>query len=111
MHGPNPKDLLNRFFEPFAGVVVCDRRVSVEGVAMSNRVDEDLSSLRILVAIAGYGEKNRRFLEQTIRTYRSLPFETNVVVLSEAPKDLGADVEVVVGLPTRDPWSLGFAHK
>lgn len=35
----------------------------------------------------------------------------DIVVLSNIPKDLGADVEVVVGLPTKDPWSLPFGHK
>jgi 2-polyprenyl-3-methyl-5-hydroxy-6-metoxy-1,4-benzoquinol methylase len=33
------------------------------------------------------------------------------VVLSNIPKDLGADVEVVVGAPTSDPWSLPFGYK
>ena len=35
----------------------------------------------------------------------------DVVVLSDAPKDLGSNVEVVVGLPDKDPWTLPFAHK
>jgi 2-polyprenyl-3-methyl-5-hydroxy-6-metoxy-1,4-benzoquinol methylase len=66
---------------------------------------------RILVAIASYGEKNLRLLRQIIQTYRSMAFDIHVVVLSEAPKDLGAQVEVVVGLPSRNPWTLPFAHK
>jgi 2-polyprenyl-3-methyl-5-hydroxy-6-metoxy-1,4-benzoquinol methylase len=37
--------------------------------------------------------------------------KVQIVVLSEAPKDLGGDVEVVVGLPSQNPWSLPFAHK
>jgi 2-polyprenyl-3-methyl-5-hydroxy-6-metoxy-1,4-benzoquinol methylase len=37
--------------------------------------------------------------------------EVHVTVLSEAPKDPGPGVEVVVGLPSKDPWSLPFAHK
>jgi 2-polyprenyl-3-methyl-5-hydroxy-6-metoxy-1,4-benzoquinol methylase len=44
-------------------------------------------------------------------TYRKLPHEVDFVVTSNIPKDLGSDVEVVVGLPIKDPWSLGFAHK
>ena len=37
--------------------------------------------------------------------------DIKIVVTSNVSKNLGLDVEVVVGLPTKDPWSLGFAHK
>jgi SAM-dependent methyltransferase len=67
--------------------------------------------LRVLVAIASYGQKNIEFLRTIIRKYRSMSFEIDAVVVSEAPKDLGPEVEVVVGLPSRNPWSLPFAHK
>jgi 2-polyprenyl-3-methyl-5-hydroxy-6-metoxy-1,4-benzoquinol methylase len=40
-----------------------------------------------------------------------MTIKADVVVLSEAPKDLGPGVEVVVGLPAKNPWSLPFAHK
>ncbi len=66
---------------------------------------------RLLVAIASYGEKNLAFLKRIIANYRSLPMQVDVVVLSEAPKDLGAGVKVLVGLPSKNPWSLPFAHK
>ncbi|SEK68905.1 Methyltransferase domain-containing protein [Roseivivax marinus] len=65
----------------------------------------------ILVAIASYGASNRRYLEQLIETYRGFSQQVSIVVLSNEPKDLGADVEVRVGLPSPDPWSLPFAHK
>jgi 2-polyprenyl-3-methyl-5-hydroxy-6-metoxy-1,4-benzoquinol methylase len=67
--------------------------------------------LRILVVIASYGTKHLLFLKELIRTYRRMPFAVDVVVVSEKPKDLGLDVEVVVGLPSRNPWTLPFAHK
>ena len=68
--------------------------------------------LRLLVALASYGVQNLKFLKQIIETYQRMPFETDVVVLSEAPKDLGMDrVKVAVGLPSPNPWSLPFAHK
>jgi 2-polyprenyl-3-methyl-5-hydroxy-6-metoxy-1,4-benzoquinol methylase len=51
------------------------------------------------------------FLSQIIETYRSMPMDVHVVVLSDAPKDLGPDVEVIVGLPAKNPWTLPFAHK
>lgn len=68
--------------------------------------------MRILVAIANHGTKNRRYLDQLLSSYRSMPFDVDVVVLSDAPKpDLGDDVEVRVGAPTSNPWSLPFAHR
>ena len=67
--------------------------------------------MRILVAIANYGSKNLEFLDAVIREYRSMPHDVNIVVLSNIPKDLGSDVEVIIGLPTKDPWSLPFGHK
>lgn len=67
--------------------------------------------MKILVAIANYGTKNRDFLSAVIKEYRSMPYEVDIIVLSNIPKDLGSDVEVIVGLPNRDPWSLPFGHK
>lgn len=67
--------------------------------------------MRVLVAIANYGFKHVEYVHRLIEEYRSLPCSTDIVVLSDVPKDLGSDVEVVVGLPTRDPWSLPFGHK
>jgi 2-polyprenyl-3-methyl-5-hydroxy-6-metoxy-1,4-benzoquinol methylase len=64
-----------------------------------------------LVAISSYGEKNLEVLKGIIQTYRSMTMEVDVVVVSEAPKDLGSEVQVVVGLPARNPRSLPFAHK
>ena len=58
-----------------------------------------LSRPKVLIAIASFGEAHLHFLRRLIRTYQSMPFETDVVVLSEASKRLGIDVEVVVGLP------------
>jgi 2-polyprenyl-3-methyl-5-hydroxy-6-metoxy-1,4-benzoquinol methylase len=66
---------------------------------------------RILVGIASYGTNNDRYLRQIIRQYRSMPFEIDIVVISNIEKDLGADIECVIGLPNKNPWSLPFAHK
>ena len=38
-------------------------------------------------------------------------FHVDIVVLSNLKKQLGPDIEVLVGLPNRDPWSLPFSHK
>ena len=70
-----------------------------------------VETLRILVAIANHGVKNRRFVEHLLNTYRGFSATVDLVVLSDAPKDLGDDVEVLVGAPIEDPWSLPFAHR
>jgi len=67
--------------------------------------------MNILVAIANYGNKNRDFLETVIKEYRSMPHQVDIVVFSNIPKDLGPGIEVIVGLPSPNPWSLPFAHK
>ncbi|MBL1264886.1 class I SAM-dependent methyltransferase [Methylomicrobium sp. RS1] len=67
--------------------------------------------MRILVAITNYGTKNIEYAKRIIQEYRSMPFKVDIFVLSEAPKDYGSDISVLVGLPTKDPWSLPFGHK
>jgi 2-polyprenyl-3-methyl-5-hydroxy-6-metoxy-1,4-benzoquinol methylase len=67
--------------------------------------------MKILVAIANYGVKNDAYLSRVLCEYRRLPYQTDIVVLSNVPKDLGSDVQVVVGLPSKNPHSLPFAHK
>jgi SAM-dependent methyltransferase len=66
---------------------------------------------KILVAIASYGNRQIEFLKKIIRNYQDMPMEVDVVVVSDAPKDLGSAVTVKVGLPSKNPWSLPFAHK
>jgi 2-polyprenyl-3-methyl-5-hydroxy-6-metoxy-1,4-benzoquinol methylase len=68
--------------------------------------------MKILVAIASYGSRNDVYLHQLLNEYAAMPYEIDVVVLSNAPKvGLAADIEVVVGLPSSNPWSLPFSHK
>jgi SAM-dependent methyltransferase len=68
--------------------------------------------MKALVAIASYGSNNDRYLRQLVEEYRSMSFPVDIVVVSNATKDLGPDVEVlVVDLRNKDPWSLPFAHK
>lgn len=67
---------------------------------------------RVLVAIAHHGFKNQRFFNQLLAEYKSMDrHEVDVVVLSNIPRDLDPDVEVRVGSPTADPWSLPFGYK
>jgi 2-polyprenyl-3-methyl-5-hydroxy-6-metoxy-1,4-benzoquinol methylase len=70
-----------------------------------------MSEMKILVVIANYGVKNDKFLSRLLAEYRSMPYHVDIVVLSNLQKDFGRDVEVVVGLPDPDPWSLPFGHK
>lgn len=72
---------------------------------------QSASELRLLVVIASCGQKNAVFLGKIIRSYQSMAMKVDVVVVSEAPKELGPGVEVVVGLPSKNPWTLPFAHK
>jgi 2-polyprenyl-3-methyl-5-hydroxy-6-metoxy-1,4-benzoquinol methylase len=77
-------------------------------VADENNCEKPLS---ILVAVASYGSTNDAHLQQLLREYRSMPFDVDVVVFSNIEKHLGPDVQCVVGLPSKNPWSLPFAHK
>jgi len=67
--------------------------------------------MKILVAIANYGTKNQKYLDKLIKEYQSMPYQVDIVILSNIPKNLGSDIEVVVGLPSKNPWSLPFGHK
>ena len=67
--------------------------------------------LRVLVAVASYGTSNDHYLLRLVEEYRTMPFDVDIVVLSNLNKQIAPDVEVLVGLPNKNPWSLPFAHK
>ncbi|MGZ8941493.1 MAG: class I SAM-dependent methyltransferase [Methylobacter sp.] len=67
--------------------------------------------MNIMVAIANYGTKNVEYVKKLIQEYQSMPFDVDIYILSEAPKDYGKQATIIVGLPSKDPWSLPFAHK
>jgi 2-polyprenyl-3-methyl-5-hydroxy-6-metoxy-1,4-benzoquinol methylase len=68
--------------------------------------------MRILVAISSFGTSQDQHLLRMIEEYRSMPFDLDLVVLSNISRDFGPDVEVIVGLPDeKDPWSLVYGHK
>lgn len=67
--------------------------------------------MKILIAMANYGTKNTVHAKRLIAEYRSMPYDVEIVVLCEASKGFGSDVTELVGLPTKDPWSLPFAHR
>lgn len=67
--------------------------------------------MRVLVVVASYGKANDRYLARSVKEYHSMPFRVDVVVLSNENKAVPPGVELVVGLPDKNPWSLPFAHK
>lgn len=67
--------------------------------------------MKILIAIAHYGDRTRQFIDRVMDEYRAMTHDVRFVVLSNIPKDFGPGVEVLVGLPAKDPWSLPFTHK
>ncbi len=69
------------------------------------------SGFKILVAIASWGTNNDRYLSQLVKEYRSTPFDVDIVVLSNIKKHVAPGVELIVGLPFKNPWSLPFPHK
>lgn len=71
----------------------------------------DQKALRLLVVIASYGTANSAYLDRVISEYQSMSFDVDVVIISNIDKKPAADIECVVGLPNKNPWSLPFAHK
>lgn len=67
--------------------------------------------MKILVCIASHGSRNDPYLRQLIDEYAGMPYEVDVVVLSNIDKPVPPRVELRVGLPTKNPWSLPFAHR
>jgi len=65
----------------------------------------------LLAVIANHGTGNRQYLDRLLAAYREMPLKTHLVILSNIAKDLGPDVEVRVGVPSENPWSLPFAHR
>jgi 2-polyprenyl-3-methyl-5-hydroxy-6-metoxy-1,4-benzoquinol methylase len=67
--------------------------------------------MKILAAIVNYGTANDAYLSRVLDEYRGMREDVDIVVTTNIAKNLGGDVEVVVGLPAKNPRSLAFAHK
>ncbi|MGO9531622.1 MAG: class I SAM-dependent methyltransferase [Syntrophobacteraceae bacterium] len=67
--------------------------------------------MRILIAIANHGFKNSSFLRAAMREYKSMPCSTDIIIITDVAKEFDFDAELVVGAPTKDPWSLPFRHQ
>ena len=64
----------------------------------------------VLVGIASHGTAQDHFLARVVSEYRKLDMPCRIVVLSNINKRVEG-AEVLVGVPTRDPYSLPFAHR
>lgn len=78
---------------------------------MAQERSDSISKLRILVAIANYGTRNDHLLKSVLSEYRSMSFDIDFVLMSNIDKQAEFGVETLVGLPTRDPWSMPFMHR
>jgi 2-polyprenyl-3-methyl-5-hydroxy-6-metoxy-1,4-benzoquinol methylase len=67
--------------------------------------------MRLLVAIASYGHANDFHLLRVIREYRAMSCHVDIIVLSNIAKTLPEGIELSVGTPSKNPWTLPFAHK
>lgn len=67
--------------------------------------------MKVLVTIANYGTGNDKYLSRVLDEFRAMEYDVDLVVMSNIAKNIAPDVEVVVGLPSKDPKSLPFAHK
>jgi hypothetical protein len=68
--------------------------------------------MKILLAIANYGTKNEIYLNKLLEAYRSMQkYSVKIVIFSNIQKNYGTDIEVIVGLPINNPWSLPYGHK
>jgi 2-polyprenyl-3-methyl-5-hydroxy-6-metoxy-1,4-benzoquinol methylase len=83
----------------------------VPSVVQEQRITDHTTRHRILVAIANYGNGHADYLERLVREYQSMSFDVHIVVLSNVQKKIPEGCELIVGLPTENPWSLPFAHK
>src|SRR5271154_7234857 len=71
----------------------------------------DKQKLRLLVVMASFGTSQDRFLAPVVENYRKMPYHVDIVIVSNVAKPVPEGVELVVGMPIPDPWSLPFAHK
>jgi SAM-dependent methyltransferase len=75
------------------------------------KIAEHRDRLKVFVVIASYGEKNIQFLRHVVDGYQKMAMDLDIVVTSETPKSVDLGVEVIVGLPTTNPYSLPFVHQ
>jgi SAM-dependent methyltransferase len=67
--------------------------------------------MKVLVVLTNYGTLHDIYLNRLLEEYGKMPYDVDIVVLSNVPKTLGSDIEVVLALPPKNPWAFPFAHR
>ena len=70
--------------------------------------------MKVLVAIASHGFGNQKYAEQLLAEYSGMSFDVDIAVISNVPKEFDprfGKIEILVGAPIKDPWSLPFRHR
>jgi len=80
-------------------------------VSFLKKNHKNRKDFKILVVIASYGSKNDPYLHRVIDEYKGMRYHCEIVVLSNIQKDLGENIEVVVGLPSKNPHSLPYNYQ
>ena len=71
-----------------------------------------MGEMKLLVGITNWGTVHDHYLARVVAEYRSMSFDVDIVVLTNAEKQVAPGVEVVaVDLKGQNPLSLPFAHK
>lgn len=63
------------------------------------------------MVLANYGTSNDVYLGRVLDEYRKMPHDVDIVVLSNVPKNLGPNIEVLLTIPPKNPYAFPFAHK
>jgi SAM-dependent methyltransferase len=79
--------------------------------AMGTELSDSISKARVLIVIASYGTANDRYLARVISEYKLMPFRIKIIVLTNSYKKVDPEIELKIGLPSKDPWSLPFGHQ
>lgn len=64
----------------------------------------------LLVAIASYGTAQDEYLERLLEEFRNMQWQKRVIILTNKSKPVNG-AELLVGLPSSNPYSLPFAHR
>jgi hypothetical protein len=83
---------------------------SNHGIALRQEGRRSVGAPSILVAIASHGTAQDHYLAQMLAEFRKFSLSVTPVVMTNKFKTVEG-AEVVVGVPSPDPYSLPFAHR
>lgn len=87
-----------------------DAIAAIERQPTAARAGAGTRRLEVLVAIASFGTAQDHFLEHVVAQFHRCDVDCRVVVLTNRHKPVD-NAEVLVGLPSKNPYSLPFAHR